>query len=60
LLRYLDETLKLVAVRVVTLLASKDLDEMEREILERYHKRQWFTAWQLNMLQAVEAWQLKR
>lgn len=55
-----DETLKLIAVRVVSLLASKDLDEMEREILERYHKRQWFTSWQLNMLQAVEAWQLGR
>lgn len=55
-----DETLKLVAVRVVTLLARNDLDEMEREILERYHKRQWFTSWQLNILQAVEALQLGR
>jgi hypothetical protein len=49
-----DETLKLLAVRVVTLLARNDIDEMEREILERYHKRQWFTFWQSKLLQIIE------
>lgn len=49
-----DRSLKQVAVRVVTLLAGNNLDEMEREILERYHKRQWFTFWQLKLLQMIE------
>jgi len=49
-----DQTLKQVAARVVTLLERHDLDEMEREILERYHRRQWFTPWQLQLLQTIE------
>lgn len=49
-----DETLKQVAERIVILLERDDLDEMEREILERYHRRQWFTSWQLQLLQTIE------
>lgn len=33
-----DETLKVVALRVTALLQRQDLDKMEREILERYHR----------------------
>lgn len=51
-----DKTLKQVASRVVTLLQRDDLDQMEREILERYHRRQWFTPWQLQLLQTMENW----
>lgn len=51
-----NETLKQVASRVVTLLQRDDLDQMEREILERYHRQQWFTPWQLQLLQTMENW----
>ncbi len=49
-----DKTLKQVAPRICALLQRDDLDEMEREILERYHRRQWFTPWQLQLLQTLE------
>jgi hypothetical protein len=49
-----DATLKQIANRVFTLLVRDDLDEMERDILERYHQRQWFTSWQLQLLQTLE------
>jgi len=49
-----DETLKSVAVRIGALLQQEDLDEMEREILEGYHRRQCFTDWQLNLLATIE------
>lgn len=51
---WVDETLKLVAPRVTALLQREDLDKMEREILERYHRQQWFTPWQLQLLQTIE------
>ena len=51
---WVDETLKLVAPRVTALLQRQDLDKMEREILERYHQQQWFTPWQLQLLQMIE------
>lgn len=49
-----NETLESVAVRIGALLQQEDLDEMEREILEGYHRRQWFTDWQLNLLATIE------
>lgn len=53
-LDWVDETLKLVAPRVTNLLQRQDLDPMEREILERYHHLQWFTPWQMQLLQSIE------
>ncbi len=50
----INETLESVAVRIGALLQQEDLDEMEREILEGYHRRQWFTDWQLNLLATIE------
>lgn len=49
-----DETLKQVARQVTQLLERDDLDKMEREILERYHRQQWFTPWQLHLLQMIK------
>lgn len=49
-----DQTLKSVAARVEALLLREDLDEMEREILENYHRRQWFTDWQFQLLTTIE------
>lgn len=49
-----DETLKSIAARVIDLLQRDDLDEMEREILKGYHRRQWFTNWQLQLLKTIE------
>lgn len=51
---WVDETLKSVAERIVILLQRNDLDEMERKILEGYHRRQWFTDWQLQLLKTIE------
>lgn len=51
---WVDETLKFVAPRVNALLQREDLDKMEREILERYHRQQWFTPWQMQLLQTIE------
>lgn len=51
---WVNETLKSVAERIVILLQRNDLDEMERKILEGYHRRQWFTDWQLQLLKTIE------
>lgn len=50
----IDESLRQVARRIVALLERNDLDEMEREILQSYHKRFWLTDWQLQLLSAIE------
>lgn len=51
---WMEETLKLVAPRVTALLQREDLDKMEREILECYHRQQWFTPRQMQLLQTIE------
>lgn len=55
-----DETLELVAKRVVTLLQRDDLDEMEREILESYHRRYKFSDWQIQLLELIADWRFDK
>lgn len=50
----IDESFRQVARKIVTLLERNDLDEMEREILQSYHRRFWLTDWQLQLLKAIE------
>jgi hypothetical protein len=50
----LDETFRQIARRTTTLLERNDLDEMEREILQSYHKRLQLTNWQLQLLSTIE------
>jgi hypothetical protein len=50
----LDEAFRQIARRTTTLLERNDLDEMEREILQSYHKRLQLTNWQLKLLSTIE------
>lgn len=50
----LDETFRQIARRTTALLERNDLDEMEREILQSYHKRLQLTNWQLQLLSTIE------
>lgn len=49
-----DESLRQATRRIATLLERQDLDEMEREILQGYHKRFQLTNWQLQLLSIIE------